>query len=190
MGNLDNLLTKVMNDADKEVQSILNEAKEKSRKLLEEREEEAEQKRRQLLEKAEREAISIKERNLSNARLQVRNLLLEAKRDVLERVFQEALHRLESLDEAAYLSFIEHRIKSLLKEGSEVLIVPKKYLSAVKTMKLPVKISEQDFCESGFILKSDKYIIDHTFKALIDYKRDQLELEVANMLFSDEGLVE
>lgn len=61
----------------------------------------------QIIEKTKREAKTKAERVISNTHLKVRNNKLEAKQEMINKVFDEAVIKLQNLPQEEYLNFIK-----------------------------------------------------------------------------------
>ncbi len=185
MSNLENLTQKILRDAESKAQQIKKEAKEKNEHLLHSQTKEAEDQKKRMLERAKREAALMKERVISNAELRVRDEKLKAKQQVIDRVFRLAKERLLNLDEETYVKFLQSNIKGLNLKGNEVLVVPEKLIPRVKTLGLKVQVAEDEWVDSGFLLKDEDMVLNFSFDSLVDYLREELESEIAQGLFKE-----
>ena len=72
------------------------------------------------------EAEVKKARIISNAKLSVRNDMLRAKQDVISKVFNEAIEKLQNLSNGDYKYYVISTLDSLELEGTEVIIINEK----------------------------------------------------------------
>ncbi len=185
MSNLDNLVQKILDDAKEQASAIVDEANKAKEEIISAKTKEAEEKKRRIIERAEQEASLLKERTISNAELKVRNEVLRAKQEVIEKVFHLAKESLKDLDEDKYISYLQNTLKSLNLKGEETIVVPEKMRKKVNKLKLNLKVSEEETVDSGFLIKGKGIILNYTFDSLIDYYRDELEAEIAQSLFKE-----
>ena len=151
------------------------------------------------LEKAKSEAATRKERIISNAHLQVRNKKLESKGKVISTVFDKAVENLTQLDSEIVLTYFKNAILSMNIEGDESIIVNEKtknmitnaFVSEINAelskagKKGELKLSnETRDIKGGFILEKNGIEVNNTFEALVNSLKEDLEYEVANVLFN------
>lgn len=183
MSNLDNLIQKILEDAKVEAGKIREEADKKRNEIIHEQEEKANKERDILIEKTKKDASLQDNMILSNAELRVRNDLLKARQDILDKVFQLAKEKLVNLGDKEYTDFVVNKLGGLNLKGKETLLVPKAKVDLVKSLDLKLEISDSATLESGFILMDNNVNYNFSFDTLIDFQRDDLETEIAKMLF-------
>lgn len=183
MSNLDNLTQKILDEAKLKADEMIKESKTKSDGIINSRVKEANDQKVKILERADSEAALMKERVISNAELRVRDEKLKAKQEVINKVFKEAKERLLNIDEEMYIKFLQSNIKDLSLKGNEILVVPENMKERVKSLKLPVKVSEDETLGAGFIIKDEDSVLNFSFDSLVDYLREELETEIAQDLF-------
>ena len=96
MSNLNNLTSKILQDAEAKKAVILSDAENEKNKILSKKQQEASSVEKTMLEKAEIEAASRKERIISGAQLHARNEKLEAKQKVISEVFETSVKELSN----------------------------------------------------------------------------------------------
>ncbi|MBC2396498.1 V-type ATP synthase subunit E [Clostridium tetanomorphum] len=198
MSNLENLTSKIIKDAEIKANAILDEARKEERRIIDDKTKDAEQKKNEIINKAHLEGKSRKERVISNAHLFIRNRKLEAKGEIINKIYKEALDKLNKLPKEVYLNFIRQSLLSLNIDGDEELIlssndkyIQKEFLDEIneelkkKGKKGEINISSErrDFV-GGFILFKNGIEINNTFEALIFSLRDELEPRIINTVFS------
>ena len=107
MSNLENLSSKIIEDANIKAEAILKDAKDNEILMIENKIKEAEVLKHQMLEKARIEASTVKQRIISNAQLTVRNEKLTVMQKMIDKVFEEALEKLLVINESEYLELIK-----------------------------------------------------------------------------------
>ena len=197
--SVNNITSKILRDAEGRKESILATAEEEKNKILSKKVASATELEKEILEKAEIEAKSKKERVISGAKHKARNEKLAAKQEVIEEVFSKSVETLCKLNDREFVKFIKDSILSLNIDGDETLIlnedgnkiVSKEVVAEINTelkakgLKGEIKISETiGSFRGGFILEKGGVEINNTFESLVDSLKDQLEFEVAKVLFN------
>lgn len=185
MSNLENLTQKILDDAKTSANAILEEAKSKNEGIVSSRVMDAKEKSKRIVDKAIDEAKMAKDRVVSNSELYVRDEKLKAKQGVMDRVFVMAKDRLNNLNEDDYVSFVKGTLKNLNLNGTETLIVPEKFRNKIKTVGIVNKVSDTKTVESGFLIEDGKTVINYTFNSLVDYLREELEANIAQVIFKE-----
>lgn len=199
MSNLDNLSSKIVEDANIKAEAILKDARNSAASIIESKVKDAGQQEVKMLEKAKIEAGTVKQRVISNARLMVRNEKLTAMQSVVDRVFQESLEVLSKINEEQYLQLVKSYLMSMDISGNEEIILPSKYKDIVTEEHLQkinvelkasgkigdMKLSLEDRnINSGFIVLKNGIEINNTFESLVNSLRDELESEIVKELFN------
>ncbi|MCR1974103.1 V-type ATP synthase subunit E [Clostridium sporogenes] len=199
MSSINNLTGKILEEAKVKKEEFIREAKEDGKKILDKKTAEAKIIEKNTIEKAERESVIRRERILSNAELKVRNEKLQSKQKVIEKVLEKSLEKLSSLSKEEYLSYIKERILTLPIDGDEKIIINLKdkllitedftneinseLVKKGKLGNLSLSDETRDF-KAGFILEKNGIEINNSFEALISSMKDELEYEVARVLFN------
>lgn len=198
MSDINILINKIIRDAENRRDEIMHEAEKESAKLISKSTAAAELEKRKKIAKAKMEAPVRKERIVSSAAMEVRNRRLEVKQKVIERVFDEAAQSLTALPDREYLNFIRKTLVSLDLKGDETLIfaqrdssrIDDKFIQSIngvlyskgKTANIKIDKSFGNFM-GGFIVQQDGIELNYTFDAVLNSMRDELEQEVADLLF-------
>lgn len=183
MSNLDNIIDEILQDAENESKKVVEDAKSEVAVLVGKTESEAQKKADKIIEKAKVEATQSKDRIISNSSLTARDMVLVAKQEMINKVFELTKEKLKTLNHDDYLKFVENSLKTLeVREDSEIILTEnEKKLAGEKLF--GVKVAAETV-ESGFSLKNGKIILNNEFSSLIDLVKEDLEQEVADKLFS------
>lgn len=198
MSNLNNITSKIIKDAEEKRDEILNAAQVESDSIIAKETKKAKNLEVELIEKAKIEAKARENRVISNARLKVRNNELKAKQDMISKVFEKAVERLNSLSTLEYKEYILRALDSLDLEGTEILIINKKDEGVINNKFLldlnnkliglgkkgKISILTNGNFDRGFILDRNGIQINNTFESLVKSLRSELELEVTKVLFN------
>ena len=182
---LDAISAQSMAETDKIMESSRQEAEE-LQKLYEK---EALKARDNILSKANAEADGIRQRNLSQAGIESRNLLLSARREAIEKVFAKAAERLASMPDTEKKSLYEKLISRY--SGSDEVIVQlnsndkDKLGRKIKPdgVKMTIDKENGDF-SGGLIIKEKTTETNCTFEVMVENAKKEMVSEVAAMLFS------
>lgn len=199
MSNVKNITSKILKDAEVERDSILATSEDEKNRIISKRVNSAKVLASEILSKAEQEGKSKTDRIISSAKLKVRNDKLAKKQSVIDSVFNEALIKLSMMSVDELSSFIRRSILSMDIEGDENLILNQEGLKVIglefidslnaelknKGLKGEIRLlkKEGNF-KGGFILEKNGIEVNNTYEALISSIRDELEFEVAKVLFS------
>lgn len=183
MSNLDNIIDEILQDAENESKKVVEDAKSEVAVLVGKTESEAQKKADKIIEKAKVEATQSKDRIISNSSLTARDMILVAKQEMINKVFELTKEKLKTLNHDDYLKFVENSLKALeVREDSEIILTEnEKKLAGEKLF--GIKVADETV-ESGFSLKNGKIILNNEFSSLIDLVKEDLEQEVADKLFS------
>jgi V/A-type H+-transporting ATPase subunit E len=196
MSNINNLTSKIINDAEEKKALILNEANEKRNSIIAKKQDEAKSEEKMILERAKREAASRKERIVSGAELQARNEKLGAKQKIISNVFENSIEALCNLSDNELRDFVVNTIVNSDICGKQNLILNEAGLkviddsviadinSKLKDKAMITLSDEKRNFKGGFILEKDGIEINNTFEALVSSIKDDLGLEVAQVLFN------
>ncbi|PIU63650.1 MAG: hypothetical protein COS84_09430 [Armatimonadetes bacterium CG07_land_8_20_14_0_80_40_9] len=195
--SVDNIVSKIIGDAELEAARVEKEATKEAEKIIQSAEGEAKSLKDELLSNAEDSAKQQKERIVAMAELEARKELLGEKQKLIEEAFQKALESLINLDDEKYQRLIEKLIIESANSGDERVIISSKdkeritqeFIDKVNAnliregKKGELKLEEKlrDF-KGGFIFKIGRKEETYTFEALLKSKREELEKEVAKIL--------
>lgn len=191
---------RILSDAQSKVEALLAEAGEKADAIIAVVEKEAAQRKGQILEDAGKEVVEQKRRILGMAQLDARKETLEAKQELIAEAFRQALEKLADFEEEAYFDYLHQMFLISIKTGTETII-----LSPRDKERIPPKFWEKlgkDLVASGregkstlgpaspeikggFILQAEGLEINNSFNALLSMHKEELEPEVAAILFKE-----
>ncbi|HHT46131.1 MAG TPA: hypothetical protein GX004_02410 [Firmicutes bacterium] len=191
---------RILADAREKAEKISAEAANKADDILSGAEKEAEKRREQILGRAQKEAEEQKRRILGIAQLDARKKMLAAKQELIDEAFKQALDALLNLDEQTYLAVLQEMLLASIKTGDEVIIlsprdkdrIPELFWKELNSklaatgIKSKLSISEEVAeISGGFILQSGGIEMNNSFNSLLEMHRDELEMEVAAILFNE-----
>jgi len=201
MAGAEKIVERILADARQQAEAIVAEAKEKAAGILAQGEKEAERSRQEILERARTTAEERRRRIVTIAELEGRKALLAAKEALLEEAFTTALQELQQLDVPTYQRIIRSLLLASVETGSEEVVVSpadKDRVTPAFIEKINKELRNQGRkgnltlvvenrpLEGGFILRSGGVDINNSFAAILKMQRDELEPEVAAILFPGE----
>jgi V/A-type H+/Na+-transporting ATPase subunit E len=192
------IIRRILDDAAGKSETIKADAVEKAGAVEAEAKQKASRKQEQILEQARKEAGEQKRRIVGVAQLEARKDLLTAKQQLISEAFHISLDQLAGMDDSAYLSVIRNMLLSMVETGTETVVcsaadlerIPEDFWKEVndalagqgKKGELTLSKESREI-RGGFILQAEGAEINCSFEALLEMQRDDLEPEVAAVLF-------
>lgn len=202
VAGIDRIKEQILEDARAEAERIIREAEDKVRALKEKKSEEANALKGKLMEESSLKAQERKRRMITAANLEIRKNILAVKQEMINKVLEEALKAIEQMPVAEYRSIISNMLLDTVVTGDETVIFSerdKDRLDAGFIAGVNIKLKEQgkkgqlklgqaagNF-RSGFILISSGLEINNSFESIIRMNRNEMESEIAGILFGEEG---
>lgn len=190
MNGVAQLKEKILEEARQKADAIVAAANAEAEASLEASRREADAASAEILADADRKTGGIALRLASRRGAESRSLRLAAKREAISEAFDRSLAVLRSMDKKAYLEWMAGMIRSVQKEAAEVILnaedrqaLGAELIGAAKSG-LPLSLSaETGGFTGGFILKEGPIETNGTFEALTGAAREELEGEIAALLF-------
>ncbi|MCX8103736.1 MAG: V-type ATP synthase subunit E [Candidatus Bipolaricaulota bacterium] len=194
------IVEKILSDARAEAQRVVENARAQAVQIREQAEREAQQQRELILAQARQEAQSRRRAQLAAATAAARNAVLEAKRALLESVFEQAAAKLAAMPAHEYKNWLLRLIVHAVETGEEevvlsaadkqalgeALIAEANAQLAQHGKKGALRLSaETREIGRGFVLKGTHSETNVTMATLMRRAKDELEIEVAQMLFGE-----
>ncbi len=180
MAELNKLTDRILDEAKQSANEILSSAKQKADKIIGNAKLQSDNKYKSIVEKGELEAESLKERLRSNANLKARDNELKAKQEVILKVYESALEDMKNIDDVKYVEYVKMNASF---SSESVLVVQKERLQLIKSNFPEQKLAEDRFVEAGFIEIIGGIEKNFTFSSQLDYIKDDLQGEIAKILF-------
>ena len=198
--SLEKILARITDDAQKEVDRIIERATFNAKEVMKEAEGDAEILKAESLQRTEEEAAQRKERIVAMARLDFRKRILDEKQRAIDAVFQKAIETLCKLDDDKYRALMKRMLLSGVQTGEEEIILSQhdktrltqSFLNELNeelrnngkkgNLTMSKEIREMS---GGFILRRGDIELNSTFESLFEFSRDELESEVGRLLFEE-----
>jgi V/A-type H+-transporting ATPase subunit E len=197
---LADILNRIGSDATSEAQAVTDAAQAEADRLLAEARAQADEAADAIVRAAAREASLQAETMLANARLEARDSLLTAKRDVLDRALALLGAGIVGLPDAAYTSFLARAIVGAARGGERVLVAAadaKRLAGLQAAVDVAAKAAGRGLtltyddaparAEHGVVLLGERDSVDLSIAGIIDGQREELLMRLATLVFADEG---
>ena len=191
MNNKDAIIQKIIDDAGKVAEDNIREAEDTASQIIARARKEIDKFDAANAGKTDAlydEALS---RSAVVSNLDCKKLMLNAKKDVINVVFDEAMDALVA-DKKEYLALVESMISSCCEDGDEVVIcerdakvITKKFIGDV-SKKVGKKLTlSQDFGDfkGGVLLIGKNYDKNLTLDLELDFVREKIESKIVDILF-------
>ena len=188
MAEIDSLKNRILKESKDKAEAKEREAEAQVREMLKESEEKIQVILNDGKIKGEKEGDALKNRIISKAHMDYKNMILEAKQEALEKIFELVLQRIKEMNKEDYTHFLERLLIHNTETGTEEVILSKNDEEGIdaellnKEGKLILK-GYRDSISSGFILQRDGIEINCSPKSQLRLLRDNLEEELVDILF-------
>lgn len=193
MDGIEKMIGRIREDAQKEIDGVLAEAKQQAAEITAAYARQAEAECEAIVARGEKAAAEREERLGAVSQLESRKEVLAAKQEVIEEAFGLALKKLLALPEEQYVALLADLAVEAAKTGSEKLVFSEENQTlgakvvAAANAKLPggkLTLSEEKRpVAGGFILSDGAIEVNCTFDTLIRLERGALAGQVAKVLF-------
>jgi V/A-type H+/Na+-transporting ATPase subunit E len=194
---VEDILKRIEADAEEEAGRILAEGRKEAEKVRSEAASRADARRKELEAAAKRRADEERNRITTLARLAARRELLDAKRALIDSVFEEAANRIVKMPKDKYRAFIEGLLEESVESGDEEVLIGEgeeridqsfldevsKRLKKGKGLKLS---DERRPIRAGFVLRSGRVETNCALSTILRGARERVETEVAAALFEED----
>lgn len=190
--SLADIKTKIEADARNEAEGILGQFRAQADEILVTARRESEMLDKKLQERISHEEGEVRKRKTIVADLEVRKLMLGAKRELVDLVYEKAMAILSSLPRDRYAGFMTALLGSSEVSGDEEVflckgekVLDQKWLDEVNAQrKYNLTLSRDRIQGSGgFVLRKGRIDINCTWKVLLGRVKEDLEAEVVDRLF-------
>lgn len=188
------IIDKILSDAKHDAGEMLSEALKKAEALVAAKQSEADAEYDLSVEEARKAGEEVVRRRLTVADLEVKKLLLSAKKQAVDEAFEESLKKLLALPKEEYTALVGSMIASAADDGDVVVISEndKNVLTKAVFDKISAKIGKKltlsdtfgNF-RGGVMLLGKGVDKNLTFESELALLRDEVEPEVAKIMFSN-----
>lgn len=188
------IIDKILSDATHDAGEMLSEALKKAEALVAAKQAEADAEYDLSVEEARKAGEEVVRRRLTVADLEVKKLLLSAKKQAVDEAFEESLKKLLALPKEEYIALVGSMIASAADDGDVVVISEndKNVLTKAVFDKISAKIGKKLMLSDtfgnfrgGVMLLGKGVDKNLTFESELALLRDEVEPEVAKIMFSN-----
>ncbi len=201
--NLSRIISVIEEDASREVERILGEARAKAEELKKAAEQEAQERREEILKRGRREAERERARIIASARLKAKKQMLDAKEEAIQKVFSEVRKALEEIskDRKKYREVLKKLVAEAAESiGGDAVIIcreqdrrifSKRFLSELEKLTgVKLELAEETTGGSGGVIlrsRDGRTEVDNTFETRLERAMAELRNEAAGLLFGQVG---
>lgn len=201
MAGIENLKNRIMQDGRERADKVLSDAKAQAQEMMRKAREKAATMVEEAKVKAEKMGDDRKERIISSARMDARNMKLTAKQETIDRIMNMAADTIMAMDKKEYTDFLEKLLVNSIETGDEEIVfskadteridlgmidrLNKKLISKGKKGALKISHEERNI-KSGFLLINGGVEINCSIESQIRMIRDSIEGEIAGLLFEND----
>ena len=162
----------INSEADSEVAMILDEAKDKAKKIVGEK-----------LAKVEDDIEKIRQQEISSANLEVKRTMLNARKEVLEKVYDNAVEAISTMSPSKNEELLKAIIENY-QSGGEKIYSNKDSKEIVEKLSTLTYAGEID-CIGGVIIENEDGTIrlDHTYDGTLSRVNEQSLKQTSDILF-------
>lgn len=187
-------LTDITDKIIAEARENANAIEEETRQEVERIQEETERRKQELKaasdQQLEREKQHRREQARARANQEKKRTIEQAKREHIERVYDDARDRLTQLETSEYTQLVTTLARELPVLENGTAWVPaersQETLQALTDAGVNLATTTTDRIQGGFIVETQKAEYDYSFESLIHEARQSAELDVASELFSSQ----
>ncbi len=190
---MEKIIERIEKAAQDKIDNIIQRGKDKAEEIEEEIEKEKEIKLDDLRKEKEREIKTMKNRIISQAKLETKKRKLKVREEMINQVFEEVKTRIDSKEPEEYRGYLKQSVKevdSILKSGIKIECDPK---SEELVKRLTGEINPEIEVEAGLdtiggikAFSERGSTVDFTFEANLERKRKELRKEISEILFKQE----
>ena len=188
---LQDILSTISAKAQEEIKKIEQETTDALARIKEETQREIAKIEQEHQAKARALADEALRRTRMHARAEIKSAVLRKKRQVLDAFFENVKQKLKELDEQQKTSLFQKLAKTLPASLHNATIITspsdEKILKhALSHAGLAYQIEVRETAQPGFVLLSPNVEISHTYEEIIKRMREDIETDVAKILFEHE----
>ncbi len=182
------IIKRIKTDATTTASEIRKNAEQQAKEIKRNATADAKKNAEQIISEGKQQAENRKKILISQARQEAKRKEIEAKNDVIEDCFTQAIEHLNTLNEETYHDIV----KTLIEQGkkrmsSKCTVLTSKDQDKHIAKELDLMVSGSIDASGGVILTSEDgtITIDNTFEGIIKRKKAQIREHVGKLLFSD-----
>ena len=180
------IIQRIQKDTEKQIQHMMEESEKQVKAIIQKAKEDAKQDAETIIRNGEIDSENSKKIMISKATQDIRRDMMNAKEEMIERCFSEALEKLKNLPDASYRAFVKTLIQTGKKRlGNQCSVSVSRAIDSEIAKEENVSVRGTIHSIGGVILYApdDKITIDNTFEGLLNRKKDDIRIQVGKLLF-------
>lgn len=191
---LADIIRKIETDADSEAQALISAAEERATAVMATARQRAEEERDALLARSGAEAEREASRLVAAAKLSSRDEALRQRRMLLDEVLNQTVEALAAMPDAEYATFLAANIIAVARGGESLRLGAadaNRAAALTEALRLLAPglnlqlVTEPAPFDRGALVEGERVRADLSLASLVEERRDQLELTLASVLFSE-----
>ena len=194
------LKKRITEEAQKKADEIIEQAERRAEEIIEEGRKNGQERKKEIISEAKEEAELKKHKQATLANLEKRKQVLTCKQQEITAVFERVLSKVQEMPVDGYRKIIADMLLKEVQSGEEEVVFSprdRERLGADFLKKINQRLEKEDrkgdltLSEStrdisgGFILREEGVENNNSFDELLNMEQDDLEAEVAELLFSE-----
>ena len=180
------IINKIKTDAEKKAQEIKKEAEQKANTIKQDATKEAKKHAQSIMDKGKQQAENRKKILISQAHQNAKRKEMNAKEELIETCFKQAIDQLGNLDDNTY----KNMVKQLILQGKEQIpgecnIKISRDIDEHIAKELDVSVTGKTEATGGIILisKDGTITIDNTFEGILKREKQDIRVKIGILLF-------
>ena len=196
--NLSRITEKIISEAQDKADEILKDAHAQAQQILEQASKEAQMCNQDIVLIAQNESQALRTRIESGFNMHKRSCVLSVKQEMIAKVYEQALVHLQGINDVAYLQMLtDFVVKSAGSKSNDTIYLTlcekdmARAASIVDSCSKALANREIKLADTtvnatgGLIVKIGDIMQNYTFEAIIDSLKNDCDIEVSKILFSD-----
>lgn len=182
---LENLISRINEEVEKEIEEIIGKAQHEAEEIVEKEKKKGEMEAEKIRARGERDAERAKEKIFALYNRKARMEITNAKEEIIEKCFEKIRNKLENMDGEEYEKVMVKMAKEAVKGIENFYIIGTRKEDKKIADKLDTEIKEMRKGIGGIIIKTHdgSKEIDLTFDFLLERKREEIRIKIAKELF-------
>ena len=177
------IIEKILADANKEAEMIINDAKIKASEINVKSVESINELNKKAEAEADAEAEKVKSKEISSAKMEAGKKILAKKQELINSVLAEAYNRLMASDGEDYVNTIINMLKSA-PDGEVILSEKDKALFGEKIKEKGFVLADETRdIEKGFVIKNGDIEHNFSFASILSVEEEEIRYMIADILF-------
>ena len=184
---IEKLLARIEEDARKEIDEIIKAAEGEAKRIIEGAREEGKKEAEKITKKGKKEAERARDRIISAANREARMMITNAKEEVIQQCLEIIREKMASMPSKEYKKIVEDMVKDAIEEGGDYVLFYSRKEDKKIAEKLNIDVEGEIDAIGGVVLKAKdgSKEIDLTFDFLLERKKEEIRIMIAEKLFEN-----